>query len=667
MTTKKPTLTMSFDKQDVDLKKKRCERKNKFEKGVEPEKTVRAPTLAESGKRLASGAATVTLGQAERFAGHEGTSAIAGARQGAAIGRHAFSPVLGDKPKVKEPKMEKGYTNPRSGKKYSVSPKKAAGFSQMAHQWSSNAKSANTGDNHATAAKQHLAAAFYQHHAGDSAKAKTHLAAVGTHVSQAKKLGVGSSGKRALAWVDKNHGSTKALVSGSVKKAVDVDIDAGVYGVANYNGEVAMRVKPNTKCNGCLHYDQGQTACRIGVVPSVCGDGSFPEIGYAPSVPTHEAAAHHRQLHSDAVAMPAQAEAHPVIAEVPYRIEVLGDSALSLSERMTLVKSAYRVAQETLEPGQDLRLLVEEMTGETLFEPVEDDVLMKGAKKGAGSRGGKVIGHTRSGKPIYAPSHQLRAVKRLNRLVRPSMRDEQDALSEASDRQLDQHPGFSVEDHQDAEKLHNQKWEEHMEGNPDLSEAHRLAAETHGEDQGQYYARKEEEKKQRRADERPQKLKTRGNSKVSKSVIDDFADAMGTTVDVVSDIARRLGSRKDFAEFIKSKLPDIMMAHGLDEASVGQLYRSALRMVKSLSDHQWEAWKGFSFSENVSDAELANAIQRNGGLLDNNVVHGAITAREPSSNLPPPEPIQAPAQVTVPMGGFVGGNLHLADIINKVR
>lgn len=206
-----------------------------------------------------------------------------------------------------------------------------------------------------------------------------------------------------------------------------------------------------------------------------------------------------------------------------------------------------------------------------------------------------------------------------------------------------------------------------MEGNPDLSEAHRLAAETHGEDQGQYYARKEEEKKQRRADERPQKLKTRGNSKVSKSVIDDFADAMGTTVDVVSDIARRLGSRKDFAEFIKSKLPDIMMAHGLDEASVGQLYRSALRMVKSLSDHQWEAWKGFSFSENVSDAELANAIQRNGGLLDNNVVHGAITAREPSSNLPPPEPIQAPAQVTVPMGGFVGGNLHLADIINKVR
>ncbi len=47
-------------------------------------------------------------------------------------------------------------------------------------------------------------------------------------------------------------------------------------------GQIANKVPANPKCNGCLHYNPGKSICVIGLAPSSCGDGSVPDIGYAP-------------------------------------------------------------------------------------------------------------------------------------------------------------------------------------------------------------------------------------------------------------------------------------------------------------------------------------------------------------------------------------------------
>ena len=346
----------------------------------------------------------------------------------------------------------------------------------------------------------------------------------------------------------------------------DVDFDAGYTGVADYSGEVAMRVKPNPKCNGCLHYDSNQVACRIGVLPSVCGDGSFPEIGFAPANPSRVAGKNQTQIHSDAVAVPARGEDHTVINEIPYRIEVLGDSALTLSERMSLLKSSWDIVKGSLTPEKARKILHDKKVH---GKPLTDQQR-------------KYFGAVASG-TAKKSEHALFLKSEVESMIgeRVFLKSNKPVISKGSS-------------------------------------------------------------------------------------IDEFADAMGTTVDVVRDIARRLGSKAEFAEFVKSKLPDIMMSHGLDETDIGQLYRQAVKMVKSLSDVQWLTWKGYDFSAGVSDESLSRAIENNGGLLDHNVVHGVVTPREPVQALPFPEPLQPPNQDPVPMGGFVGGNLHLSDLIGRL-
>ena len=47
-------------------------------------------------------------------------------------------------------------------------------------------------------------------------------------------------------------------------------------------GMVASKVPQNPKCNGCHHYATQKSLCEIGLAPSSCGDGSMPDIGYAP-------------------------------------------------------------------------------------------------------------------------------------------------------------------------------------------------------------------------------------------------------------------------------------------------------------------------------------------------------------------------------------------------
>ena len=111
--------------------------------------------------------------------------------------------------------------------------KQAPQASKMAEQWTQNAVSDKTADSYATAAKQHLAAAFYQHHAGDSVYAKQHLDFARQHQAQAWAQGAynpgkpkaGNKAKRTMNWIDKNMKETAKLVGGSAKKALSLYSD----------------------------------------------------------------------------------------------------------------------------------------------------------------------------------------------------------------------------------------------------------------------------------------------------------------------------------------------------------------------------------------------------------------------------------------------------------
>jgi len=349
---------------------------------------------------------------------------------------------------------------------------------------------------------------------------------------------------------------------------IDIDIDAGFTGIADLGGQVAMRVDPNPKCDGCGHYAKNLSACQIGILPAVCGDGSNPEIGFAPVAPDRMTSMAWKLRHSDAVALPAQAEdagSPPLLAEIPYRIEVLGESSLALSERMTLLKSAFKVAKGSLTKQKARQILHDK---EVHGKPLTD-------------RQRRFFGAVASG---HARKSEYNAL--LKSLVE------------------------------------------------DLT----------GE---QLYPRKEVVLK-------------------STMAIDEFADAMGTTVNVVHEIAKRLGDKQKFASFIKSKLPDIMVAHGLNERDVTALYRAATQTLKSLTSTEWELWKGVSFTANVDDDSLARAIERN-GLMDINALYkqGIVTPSEPNQIMPSPQPIQEPSTDPVISSNFVGGNLHLAESMSR--
>ena len=70
--------------------------------------------------------------------------------------------------------------------------------------------------------------------------------------------------------------------------------------------------------------------------------------------------------------------------------------------------------------------------------------LAKAKKRGEGSRGGKIIGHTKSGKPIYAANHTAYALDGTKRGVKP-------------------YKDFTAQDHEDAYQLHRTA---HLKGGP---------------------------------------------------------------------------------------------------------------------------------------------------------------------------------------------------------
>jgi len=89
--------------------------------------------------------------------------------------------------------------------------KMAPQFSEMAMNWTKNALHSNDPEHHAIAAKQHLAAAFYQHHAGNAAEANHHLISAHIHRDEYEKKNHTS---RTTKWIDKHHEPTIKLAGG---------------------------------------------------------------------------------------------------------------------------------------------------------------------------------------------------------------------------------------------------------------------------------------------------------------------------------------------------------------------------------------------------------------------------------------------------------------------
>lgn len=89
--------------------------------------------------------------------------------------------------------------------------KMAPQFSEMAMNWTKNALHSNDPEHHAIAAKQHLAAAFYQHHAGNVAEANHHLISAHIHRDEYEKKNHTS---RTTKWIDKHHEPTIKLAGG---------------------------------------------------------------------------------------------------------------------------------------------------------------------------------------------------------------------------------------------------------------------------------------------------------------------------------------------------------------------------------------------------------------------------------------------------------------------
>jgi hypothetical protein len=94
------------------------------------------------------------------------------------------------------------------------------------------------------------------------------------------------------------------------------------------------------------------------------------------------------------------------------------------------------------------------------------DVMKSKRGKGEGSKGGDIVGHTRSGKPIYGPAHKA------HHGVHHYMDPENVAVVEGN------HKDFSRQDHMDAGAAHRQAATK-FSGNSHLGQMHEQIADAH--------------------------------------------------------------------------------------------------------------------------------------------------------------------------------------------
>lgn len=279
-------------------------------------------------------------------------------------------------------------------------------------------------------------------------------------------------------------------------------------------------VPQNNKCNGCVHYDGNAQAkggvCEVGSMPQVCGTGGEKKFGYAPLDelgPDEIDDLATPQLSGTRGAMNEHGDIEKPIA---MKRVVLGDEDLSIAQRIhgerTGVKkslgdfqgevnaragvemgylidgrvdqSMYGVAKSLHEmhfaPRKQKKYTVGDVLQFLLEKgmPVTDEDIEKAIKAGAGSRGGRVIGHTKSGKPVYAASteHTSALAHYRDMMTSGSPKVESEARKRYQShlsRHMKKHEGFTQKDHEDAATLHRT---DHTHGTRERQAANRIAA-----------------------------------------------------------------------------------------------------------------------------------------------------------------------------------------------
>lgn len=273
-------------------------------------------------------------------------------------------------------------------------------------------------------------------------------------------------------------------------------------------------VKENAKCSGCVHYDGNAQskggACEVGQAPQLCGNGTERKFGYAPlaelgpdeidDIATPTLVGGVGQMNETGSFEKTIAMQRVVLGEedlaLANRIHGELQKSLSESHRMGYTQgigshhcdghlgsrfhqkpvTAYDVAkslhsmhfaprkQKKFGLGDVLDFMKSNGFAVADSDYAHDDVV-KSAKKGAGSRGGNVIGHTRSGKAVYGPSQgHVKAYKEFHEAIKneeASPRDVLDYISDSHEEAWEASTShFTPEDDDDATALHEKASED---------------------------------------------------------------------------------------------------------------------------------------------------------------------------------------------------------------
>jgi hypothetical protein len=213
------------------------------------------------------------------------------------------------------------------------------------------------------------------------------------------------------------------------------------------------RVVPwNKKCHGCLHYETNKSVCLTALMPSSCGDGSEPHLGYAPLAqlkpgtpgagPTvgaaqvvagHDKTANNTSLGATpieflgdeapqlAAVLSSAAQAHMAKSASNCSVHAIGPTSGTVNRSLaSLVKGGSCGCDKPFNPrvvhelyanlSPRFRFAYSEEAVVALLGSAFDD-LMEKSSRGPGSRGGRIAYYTKTGKPVYTSKVQHMAAQ----------------------------------------------------------------------------------------------------------------------------------------------------------------------------------------------------------------------------------------------------------------
>lgn len=359
--------------------------------------------------------------------------------------RYAYSEdvVKGHLESAVEDELEKAGAGSRGGKiayytktgkpVYQSKVKKMAPqMDKMMENWHHNAQRSGHPEDHAIAAKQAHAAAFYHHHAGDSAAAHQAMDYAEHHTKAYKEKGHKS---RTTKWNDQHHEDTKKLTGWS-------------------SDEDDAHVNPKSS----LQWRHGKEGASEG------GGGGMRSHSHA--VAGERGAQYHISSHK-----------HPAIGE-EHKVDHNPGGGTGGLTHVGTYKTRKEAEAGALAHHHSVKKSFAEVFAKKRARPFDL------SKSGAGSRGGKVIGTTRSGKPIYEPSRAYRSANhKFLQAVRahghhhPEI-DRTSAVAQAEHKaHMQRHEGFSADDHKDAVKVHVAA--DRGSSSEKTKDMHRVIANTH--------------------------------------------------------------------------------------------------------------------------------------------------------------------------------------------